>query len=318
MPRRSASAVRALIAVACLCGALAAPASADPAPQLRVEGPGTTLDPGTRYVTGTESLPAASDAGCARTSDRHRVAGPTALGLLGSAFESNRSLRPLGVADDEFGLRVCRIGPHAETDTPFTGWLYRVNHRFPSNGAALKRVGGGDEVLWFFANYGTDVNTGDELVLRAPARSRPGTLEVRVLAYGFDGTAKPAPDGTIVRGGAKPATVSGGIAKVQVRAGNPVLRAVRKPDIPSAPVRVCVDSDLGGCPKTRGDTIVGTSGGDRIPGGPGPDLIRARGGADRVNVRGGGADRVLCGRGRDRVVLGGLDEAVGCEVKIRR
>ena len=316
MPRGSASAFGALTAVAVLCCALATAATAAPAPVLRVEGPGEVLDPGTRYLTGTESLPAATDSGCRRTSRRHRVAGPTALGLLGSAFESNRELRPLGIAADEFGLRVCRIGTHVETDVPFTGWLYRVNHRSPSKGAALKKVGGRDEVLWYFANFGNDVNTGDELVVRAPVRARPGTIEVRVLAFGFDGTAKPAPDGTVVRGGVAPARVSGGTARVQVRPGEAALRAVRRPDIPSAPVEVCVSADPGDCPAARGETIVGTSAGDRIRGTAGADLIRARAGADRVDARGGGADRVACGPGRDRAVVDARDRAIGCEVKI--
>ena len=318
MPTRSARAVRALTAVLSVCGVLATPALADPAPLLRVEGTGKTLEPGTRYVTGTESLPAATDAGCRRASDRHRVPGATALGLLGSAFESNRFLRPLGVADDEFGLRVCRIGSFAETDSPFTGWLFRVNHHSPSNGAALKKVGGGDEVLWYFANFGSGANTGDELVLRAPARAKPGTINVSVRAYAFDGTVKPAPDGTVVRGGERPATVQGGTARVQVKAGGVALRATRGIDIPSALVGICVSANLGECPAARGATIVGTAGADRIAGTRGPDVVRARAGADRVNARGGGADRVACGRGRDRAVLDAGDVAAGCEVKIRR
>ncbi|HKG34812.1 MAG TPA: DUF4430 domain-containing protein [Solirubrobacterales bacterium] len=318
MPRRSARALSALTIVLSVWGVVATSAFADPAPQLRVEGTGKTLDPGTRYVTGTESVPAATDAGCRRTKRRHRVPGATALGLLGSAFESNRLLRPLGVADDEFGLRVCRIGSFVETDSPFTGWLYRVNHRSPSNGAALKKVGGGDEVLWYFANFGTGTNTGDELVVRAPARVKPGTLDVSVLAYAFDGSVERAPDGTVVRGGERPATVQGGTAKVQVKAGKAALRAVGGIDIPSAPVDVCVSADLDECPSARGDTIVGTASGDRIVGTRGPDVIRARGGADRVNARGGGSDRVVCGRGRDLALLGAGDVAFGCEVKIRR
>jgi hypothetical protein len=319
MPNRSKAAICALTVSVCLATAAAA-AAAEPAPLLRVEGPVRTLDPGTRYVTGSESVPTATDAGCRPTRGSFSLAGPTALGLLGSAFEVNRALRPLGVAEDPFGLRVCRIGPHVERDAPFSGWLYRVNHRSPATSASRRKVGSRDEVLWYFARFeeGRELNTGDELVVRAPVRARPGPVQVRVLAHSFDGRVSPAPDGTLVTGGTDAATVSGGRATVVLRSGSARLRAVRRPDIPSARVTVCVSEALGRCPRHRGQEIVGSAGADRIRGSRGPDLILARRGADRVNVRGGGADRVRCGRGRDRVILSANDRARGCEVKIRR
>ena len=287
--------------------------------ELRVEGGGRTLEAGTSYVTGTERLPAARESGCRATDRRHRVADPTALGILGSALEVNAALRPLRVAEDEFGLRVCRMAGFVETDSPFTGWLYRVNHRSPSVGAALRGLKAGDEVLWYFANYGNNVNTGDELVIAAPARARPGRLSVRVFGYSFDGTRSPAADGTVVTGGTSPATTENGIARVPLAGGGTVrLRARHHPDIPSGAVTVCVSSDLSDCPRARGAEIVGTGGRDRIPGTAGPDVVRARGAADRVVVSGGGRDRAVCGRGRDTVVLGARDTSKGCEVKVRR
>lgn len=317
MPRRSAGAVALISILCCACAAVPAVA-ADPAPVLRVEGPTRLLDPGTAYVTGTESLPAASDAGCRRSDDRHRVPGATALGILGSASEAQRALRPLGVAEDEFGLRVCRVGDHVERDTPFSGWLYRVNHRSPTVAASLRKVRSSDEVLWFFANFGKDINTGDELVLEAPARARPGKVQVEVTAYSFDGQASPAADGTLVRGGRRPVATKNGRATVFLEPGRKLLRAVHRPDIPSARLTVCVDADLARCPVSRGRTIIGTAGADVIADTSGPDVIRGRAGADRVNVRGGGADSVNCGRGRDRVVLSAGDAARNCEVEIRR
>ena len=319
MPRRSAGAT-ALITVFCCAFAAIPAAASDPAPLLRVEGPAKLLDPGTAYVTGTESLPAATDAGCRRTSDRHRVPGATALGLLGSAFETQRALRPLGIAEDEFGLRVCRMGPHVETDTPFSGWLYRVNHRSPPVAASLRKVGSDDEVLWYFANFGADINTGDELVLIAPARARPGPVQVRVFQYTFDGKRSPADDGTFVRGGRTPVPTADGRATVVVEPGREVLRAVHRPDISSARTTICVARPplLAGCPETRGRRIVGTAGADSIADTAGADRIHARAGADRINVRGGEEDRVDCGPGRDRIVLSRVDVARRCEVQIRR
>ncbi len=319
MPRRSRRAVGALLAV---LFAVALPATATARTtiaELRVEGGGRTLESGTSYVTGTERLPAAREQGCRASDERFRIVDPTALGILGSAFDAGAGLRPLRVASDEFGLRVCRIAGFVETDSPFTGWLYRVNHRSPSVAAGLRKLRAGDEVLWYFANYGNQVNTGDELVVEAPARARPGRIAVRVVGYSFDGTRHPAADGTRVTGGDAPAVTRNGRATVAV-SGNGVvrLRAGRHPDIPSAPVSVCVNADLTRCAKARGAEIVGSSGADRIPGTAGPDLVRARGGADRVVLAGGGADRAVCGRGRDTVVLGAGDSFTGCEVKIRR
>lgn len=309
----------------CLAGIalLALPASAQARTaiaELRVEGARKTLEPGTGYVTGTERLPAATDRGCNRTAKRFRVAEPTAMGLLGSAAETNPLLRPLGVANDEFGLRVCRIGGFVETDDPFTGWLYRVNHVAPPRSAALRQLGGGDEVLWVFANFGTGRNTGDELVIRAPVRTRPGKLQVRVIAIKFDGTRRPAPDGTKVRGGTEPVRTDGGVATLQVAGrGTLGLRATHGDDIPSQTVAVCVDPQLARCPRHRGQQIVGSTGPDRIPGTPGPDRIEARAGADRVNVRGGGPDVVACGTGRDVALIDAADRVgSSCEVIRRR
>ena len=317
MPSKSAGATALIIVFCCAFAAIPAVA-ADPAPLLRVEGPAKLLDPGTAYVTGTESLPAATDAGCQRTNDRHRVAGATALGLLGSAFETQRALRPLGVAEDEFGLRVCRMGSHVERDSPFSGWRYRVNHQLPSVGAALLDVDSDDEVLWYFSNFGADINTGDELVLIAPARARPGPVQVRVVAYSFEGQRSLAADGTVVRGGRKPVSTVNGRATVVVESGREVLRAVHRPDISSARTPICVNAQLGECPMVRGRRIVGTAGADNIADTAGADAISARAGADRINVRGGEADRVDCGPGRDRLVLSSNDAARRCEVQIRR
>jgi hypothetical protein len=317
MPRRIAGALALTSALCCVFAASFASA-ADPAPLLRVEGPARLLDPGTAYVTGTEFLPAARDAGCRRTRERHRVPGATALGLLGSAFEVQRTLRPLGVAEDEFGLRVCRMGKFTERDEPFSGWGYRVNHKFPPVGAGLFKVDSNDEVLWYFSKFGQDINTGDELDLVAPARARPGPVQVRVVAYSFDGKKSPAADGTLVRGGRTPVPTVNGRATVVVEPGREALRAVHRPDIASARTPICVSARLSECPRVRGRRIVGTAGRDAIADTDGADVIRARAGADRINVRGGEADRVDCGLGRDRLVLSGNDTARGCEVLIRR
>lgn len=315
MPLKRKRALGACFALGLMLALPAVAPAASTQAGLRVEGLNTTLDPGTTYLTGTETLPGATDAGCQPDNQNHRVPGATALGILGSAFETNRRLRPIGIAEDEFGLRVCRIGRFKETDVPsFTGWLYRVNHESPATGAALHRLREGDEVLWYFADFGNDINSGDELIVDAPVRARPGAIQVRVTAISFDGTQSPAADGTVVRGGDQPVMTTAGVATIMVDDEGPAsVRALHKPDIPSAPVSICIAGRLADCPARRGERIIGTSHADDIIDSAGPDRIRAGGGRDRVTVAGGGRDVVDCGPGVDTATVGEEDVTRNCE-----
>ena len=316
--------VRFLLAGALALMVLALPpvsASATPAFSLRVEAPGQLLDPGTQYATRSpigalrgETLPSGS---CARGSGSIPLAGRNALGLLASAANANKALQPMWVVEDSFGRRVCRIAAHSETDTPFTGWLYRLNHVAPPTSAELAQVGKGDEVLWAFADFGVGTNTGDELVLLAPPRTIPGLLEVTVQAISFDGVVRAAPDGTVVTGGTAPATTTGGKATVPLQPGTTALRAtgpgLAPTEIRSQAMDVCVAAALEDCPKRRGLNLVGTNLRDSMKGGPGPDVIRTRGGRDKIRVRGGGEDVVVCGRGRDLAITDAEDRLRRCE-----
>ncbi len=195
-------------------------ASATRAFPLRVEAPGVTLDPGTYYAPRS---PIAGQRGelagageCIRAQGDIPLAGQGALGLIASAANANEALRPTLIAEDAFGRRLCRVGTFNETDVPFTGWLFRVNHVAPPVSADLVALKGVDEVLWVFANFGTGANTGDELVLEAPVQNAPGTIQVQVTAVTFDGKVAAAPDGTVVSGGTSPVTTTAGIANVPV------------------------------------------------------------------------------------------------------
>jgi hypothetical protein len=296
-------------------------ASATPSFSLRVEAPGQTLDPGTLFASRSpigalrgESLP---NGDCVRGAGNLPLAGQTALGLVASAANATKPLQPLFVAEDSFGKRVCRVASFNETDTPFSGWLYRVNHVAPPFAADLAELKKGDEVLWVFANFGSGVNTGDELVLTAPVRATPGPVEVTVNAVTFDGNVNPAPDGTVVSGGTTPAVTAGGKALVTLGQGTSALRAVGPGaaplEIPSNQAEVCVAAQLAACPAQRGLRLVGTNLRDKFKGGAGPDVIRTRGGRDRIRVRGGASDVVNCGNGRDLVVADASDELRRCE-----
>jgi len=130
--------------------AAAATAPAAPVFKLRVESTQGTLDPGTFYASRRGGIPAGQETAggsCARASGRHTVAGRTALGLLGAASRAAAALRPLWVVEDEFGRRVCRVGDFVERDSPFTGWLFRVNHEAPPMAADLRAIDRGDQVL---------------------------------------------------------------------------------------------------------------------------------------------------------------------------
>lgn len=320
MPRsRTTRALGALLAVTAVIAIPAAAGARTTIADLRVEGPdGKALEPGASFVTGGKvSVAKGSDRdGCPAAGGRVSLTGTTALGLLASGAQARSALDPVRVAEFSFGLLTCRVGEFGNVG--FNGWVYRVNHKSPSAAAERKQIGRGDEVLWYYADFDAGINSGDELVVQAPARTKPGKVAVRVIAFKFDGTRQPVADGTVIRGGEAPVTTEDGRATVELGEGKATLRAVHRPDIPSAPVEVCVNADLAECPAARGGRVFGSAGKDRIPGTAGPDRVIARGGADRVVVAGGGADRVDCGPGRDTVVLGDEDSAKRCEVRSER
>lgn len=321
---RSRFPVAAAIALA-ITATTATEASATPSFSLRVEAPGKTIDPGTFYAArspiGAQRGALAGAGDCVRAAGDIPLAGRTALGLVASAANASAAMRPLLVVENSFGKRICRIDGFNETDAPFTGWLYRVNHAAPPLSGELVGISKRDEVLWVFANFGSGANTGDELVLSAQARTTPGLLGVSVQAVSFDGAVKPAPDGTVVSGGAALATTVGGAALVPVTAGRTTLRAtgpgVAPTEIASNRAKVCVAEPIKSCERGPGRRIVGTNLADRFKGTAGPDVIRTRGGRDVVRVRGGGRDVVNCGKGRDRVVADRSDRLRRCE-RVRR
>jgi Ca2+-binding RTX toxin-like protein len=295
-------------------------AFATPSYFLRVEAPGATVDPGTYYAIpdqiAAQRGELASAGNCVRAGGDIPIGGKTALGVVVAAAEASQALQPLLVVEDSFGKRVCRMNAFNETDTPFTGWLFRSNHVAPEMSAELVPIQQTDQILWVFANFGTGANTGDELVLSGPVRSTPGTVQVSVSAVAFDGATHPAPDGTVINGGTGPVVTSGGVATVPVSATT-TLRAVgpgaAPTEIPSNELPVCVAAALTDCPAVPGKRIVGTNLRDSFKGGGGPDQIRTRGGNDKVWVRGGGVDRVDCGAGKDVVIAGAEDKMKRCE-----
>jgi hypothetical protein len=308
--------------LAATLAALAAPAvipvSAAAAPttaNLRVEAAGKALDGGTSYVNDTVRL-RTEPTQCSGKGRRYTIEGPTAMGIVQHARLANARLRPYFISDRfDFGLIVCRIGDFGAFSTS-QAWLYKVNHVAPSVGGDQRRLARGDRVLWYFADFATGRNTGDELELRAPARVRPNEpFRVRALAYDFGGSVRAAGGAQV---GGTTTGPDGRTTLTATRQGTLSLRVKRGNDIAGAPVRICVNARLDRCPPRRGELIVGTDRPDVIAGTRGADRVLARGAADRVDVAGGGPDVVDCGPGTDRVRLGDGDRAASsCEQVVR-
>ncbi len=243
------------------------------------------------------------------------IPGPTALGIVKDAADSNPALRPLSVTDHfSFGLGVCAIGGYTFSKDNFDtgGWYLKVNHANPNVGGELATLRQGDEVLWYLAPGFPYPN---ELQLVAPPIAQSGKpFTVRV--FSFDDTGKRSPAaGALVNGAAQP-TAADGTTSV-VLTSSVALQALHGADIPSNQAIVCLLSSKGTCGVLR-HKILGTKRDDHIKGTKEPDAIRARAGDDRVNARGGLPDVVNCGRGDDRAVIGRNDVVRRCEKVIRK
>ena len=305
---------RALVAAAATV-AVAIPSTATAAEQadLRVEGAGKPVAAAT-YITDTARIKTTSSSSCKGSGDVKTVQGPTALGLLWSGAAATKGLKPVTVSDEfSFGLLVCGISSFVGGDSAF--WLYKVDHKAPEVGADQFPLEGGEEVLWYFSDTTSNVNTGDELVLQAPARAKPeSTLAVRVWSYDSAGRRTPAV-GAVIQGEDEATADAQGRATIATPASGTLrLRAERSADIPSQTASVCITAKPM-CPSRRGKRIFGTAKADRIAGTKGPDTVKSGAGGDRVSVRGGGLDSVRCGKGRDRVSADRSDRvARDCEV----
>ena len=245
--------------------------------------------------------------GSGGSGDPARVPGPTALGLVVDASESDRDLRPISVTDAfDFGLGVCGFGGFEASGNSF--WYLKSDHVGSQVGGDTLKVSPGDDILWFLT---PGFPPPDELELVAPPRAEAGEpFTVRVFRHTDGGDRLPAAGARVP--GADLPTGADGRTRVALEGGRN-LRARMAATIPSNSVAVCVGQRLADCPAGAALNIFGSRRADRIVGTAGPNRISARGGPDRVNVRGGGPDRVNCGRGRDFVIRSRNDIARGCE-----
>jgi hypothetical protein len=204
---------------------------------LRVVAKGKTIAEET-LKTGTISLPTSKKADCfgkgtGGSGKPAKVAGSTALGLLGQAATSTKSLKPLLITDSfDFGLGICGVGGYSATAKE--SWYLKVNHKNPELSGELVKLKPGDDVLWALAKFPYP----NELGLEGPTEATPGVpVQVRVLSYDDKGKRKPV-KGALVTGGAGPTNAQG---KTTVTVAGPTLiRATHAKDIPSNGVGVCV------------------------------------------------------------------------------
>jgi hypothetical protein len=241
------------------------------------------------------------------------VPGPSALGIVRDASDTNPALRPLSVTDQfSFGLGLCGIGGSTFNQGDSAFWYLKVNHVGAQVGGDQYLLSSGDDVLWYLS---PGFPPPSELELVAPPVAESGQpFTVRVFSFNDAGQRTPAV-GALVTGAEQP-TGADGTTSVAL-SSSVALQALHGADIPSNKEIVCLLSSRESCGLLR-RRIVGTNRGDRIRGSESPDLVRSRGGNDRVNVRGGLPDIVNCGRGIDRAVIGDNDVARHCEKVIRK
>jgi hypothetical protein len=315
-------------AIAALIGSLllsaGAASAATTGADLRVVAPGGKTLAEFRQYTGTVDIATHPGANCfgqgtGGSGDRVRVSGPTALGTVRDALETDLDLRPLSVTDafvdQGFGLGVCGIGGFEARGSSF--WYVKRNHVGAQVSGSQLRVNRGDDVLWYLSPR---FPPPAELSLVGPPRARPNVpFQVTVFAYADDGTRTPA-SGARVTGAAQPTDAAGHTA-VTSSAGTRLLRATRAQSIPSNQVKVCVNATPSACPAAHGLRIVGSNRADQMGGTAGWDSISGRGGPDVINLSAGGRDGVGCGAGRDRVMVkaGDRDDNIGasCEEVVR-
>jgi hypothetical protein len=248
------------------------------------------------------------------------VPGPSALGIVKDASDSNAALRPLSVTDFyPYGLGVCGIGGFTFSKDQFdtTSWYLKVNHVGATVGGDQYLLHAGDDVLWYLTPGYPYPN---ELQLVAPTKAKSGVpFPVTVYSYSDSGAHSPVA-GALVTGADLP-TKSDGSTAVQLNR-SVTLQALHGADIPSnQEIVACVPSTQSACgpaQKVARHKIIGTNRADRIKGTKMPDLVRARAGQDHINTRGGLSDVVNCGRGVDKAIIDNTDIARRCEKVIRK
>jgi hypothetical protein len=247
MPRLIPFRLAAACALAFVLFASTAAISAAKVPaHLRVVGGGGKILAEEALRTGTTSVPTSRKATCfgkgtAGSGKAATIKGATALGLLGQAAKSTKTLKPLLLTDAfDFGLGICGVGGYKATSK--LSWYLKVNHRNPELGGDRVKLNAGDEVLWALEPYPYP----KELSLVAPFSAHPGEpFQVSVFSYDDKGKRRPAAGATVT--GASVPTDAAGHATVTLTEATTLI-ARRGKDIPSNGDTVVTCEANGACP----------------------------------------------------------------------
>lgn len=178
---------------------------------------------------------------------RCAVGAGTALAALVRSGPPKLLLRDFGTcssrARDGGQLFVRGIGPDRNRGN--SGWVYKVNHRLATTGAAdttgpfgRGRLRSGAEVTWFFCTLSS---TGRcPRTLDAQPTVAPGEVTVRVRAYSDSGRAVPGAGATVQVGATTVVADAEGLARASVASGPQVVRVTSAGTVPARPRRVVV------------------------------------------------------------------------------
>jgi hypothetical protein len=259
MPRRIPLVVLAIaVTAALLMPAASGAKSKKVRAHLRVVTPTKTLDRGTDYRTGTVKIktdPNATCLGAGGSGNTLTFPGPTALGIVRTALNSNRRLRPLSISDGSgFGIAVCGIGGVVAPNDFSHTWDVWVNNELAAVGADQIVLHRGDSVVWAFDQNNYPDPPPGLLTLKAPRRAQPGQafeVKVRRHACSFDSSAPFAEHCT--HGPAVGASVGGettdanGLAMVTLQRTRRLVARLTG-DIRSEAALVCVKANPSRCP----------------------------------------------------------------------
>ncbi|MCB0863265.1 MAG: hypothetical protein KDB66_08645 [Solirubrobacterales bacterium] len=187
--------------------------------------------------TGTAKVKPNDDCLGGRTGPARTVAGATGIGLLAQASMQYSALKPLTIADSDYGFGVCGIGGIAAQGKQW--WSLYNNFKSAPTGAEGLKLKKGDSVLFYLAKTYEQLNP-DLLYLNTPAKVRKGvTVKSRVMSFDSAGKKSPVEGAKITGGASDVYTDPQGYARVKIT-GKTRMVARKSGLIPSNRVYVSI------------------------------------------------------------------------------
>src|SRR4051812_30238610 len=219
------------LALTLAAGPVPASAAGSALAHLRVVGGPTLADQD--QVTGDVTIKTDPNADCfgppGGSGQSVAVPGPSALGIVKDAADSNGALRPLSVTDQfGFGLGVCGIGGYTFDQGSNSFWYVKAHHVGLQVRADQYTIRQRDDLPWYLT---PSYPPPDELSLSAPTSVESGQpFTVTVTAYDDSGAGHPVAGAGVT--GADAPTAADGTTTVSLTS-TAALQAFHSPDIPS-------------------------------------------------------------------------------------